>query len=353
MAKAPDVGRLRLAAQRLIGEPCADATRVVRWMTCLQAQDLPGVVVSVALRSQSRRRDEVEAALATGAIVRSWPMRGTLHFVPAEDLGWMLELTRARSFSGSARRRADLGIADADIARAVELSREALRGGRQLTRAELFSVWEAHGVTTAGQRGYHLLWNVAQAGAVCFGPLSGREQLIVDLDDWVAAPRRLDPEEALTEWALRFFRSHGPATLKDFARWTGLPVSVARAAAQAVRTQLAALDVAGVEHLMDPETPDRLAACGSSSREVLLLPGFDEFVLGYGDRSAVLDAEHATAIVPGGNGIFRPTVVGGGRLLGTWKHVGRGARRTLEATPFTTFPAVVTKALPRVYDALP
>ena len=348
----PDIGRLRLAAQRLIGPRCTDATAVVRWMTCMQAQDLPGAITSVALRS-AQSRDDVEAALAGGSVVKSWPMRGTLHLVPAEDLRWMIELTRTRTFAGQARRREELVITEADIARAVELAREALRGGQQLKRAELFAAWEAGGQSTAGQRGAHLLWHAAQEAALCFGPLSGREQLIVDLDEWAPNRRSLDHEEAWAEWTLRFFRSHGPATLKDFARWTGQPLSVAKAGTAPVREQLAALDVDGVEQLMDPETPDRLAACGGGSGEALLLPGFDEFVIGYGDRSAVLDPEFVNAIVPGGNGIFRPTVVGAGRILGTWKHAGRGAKRTLEATPFTTFPPAVAKALPRVYARLP
>jgi hypothetical protein len=100
--------------------------------------------------------------------------------------------------------------------------------------------------------------------------------------------------------------------------------------------------VDGVEHLLDPEVPDRLAACRAEARGVVLLPGFDEFVLGYRDRTTILAPEFAERIVPGNNGMFRPTVVLDGQIVGTWQWTGRGAKRTVTATPFTGFSSAVT-----------
>jgi len=138
------------------------------------------------------------------------------------------------------------------------------------------------------------------------------------------------------------------ATVHDLARWAGLPLRDARAGLAVVRRQLAALDVDGVEHLLDPEVPDRLAACREEAEDVVLLPGFDEFVLGYRDRSTILAPEFAERIVPGNNGMFRPTVVLGGQVIGTWQWTGRGAKRVVAATPFTSFPASVED---RIRDA--
>jgi hypothetical protein len=121
----------------------------------------------------------------------------------------------------------------------------------------------------------------------------------------------------------------------------------------AVRDQLASLEVDGVEYLMDPSTPDLLDAHRAEARQLFLLPGFDEFLLGYRDRSAVLDPEFAERIVPGGNGMFRPTVVSEGRVVGTWQWTGRGARRAVTATPFTSFSDDATAALPGLAARLP
>jgi hypothetical protein len=348
-----EIGLLRLAAQRLAGPVSAGAAEVVRLLTAAQAQDGGGVLTSVALRTASRDRADVEAALAAGEIVVSWPVRGTLHLVAAEDLPWMLDLTAPRVVAGAAGRRARLGLDETGLERAREAASAALAGGRRLSRDELYAVWGDAGLPTAGPRGYHMLFHLAVTGTLCFGPLRDAERLVVGVDGWIPRPRRLEREAALGELAERYFRGHGPATVADFTRWTRLPAADVRAGLAIARPGLARVESDGVEYFLDPRTPDlldehRREACG-----VFLLPGFDEFVLGYADRRAVLAAEFADRIVPGGNGVFRPTVVGAGRVLGTWRHAGRGAGRTVAAEPFTAFPAEVAREIPRVYAALP
>jgi hypothetical protein len=150
------------------------------------------------------------------------------------------------------------------------------------------------------------------------------------LDDWVPEPRTLDREEALAEWARTYFTGHGPARRQDFARWTGLPAADVRTAIDGAREHLVS-DGAGM--FLDPATPERLESATDPGGE-LLLPGFDEFVLGYGERAEILDAEHADRIVPGGNGVFRPTIVRDGRVVGCWKWAGTGKNRRVERELF-------------------
>jgi hypothetical protein len=345
-----EIARLRLAALRIAGPGLGGPGEAVRLLTCAQAQDYPGALTSVALRVAGGTRADVAAALDAGEIVRSWPMRGTLHLVLAEDLRWMLDLTTERLIRGAATRRAGLGLDEATIERARELAVKALTGGGRLRRDGLLEVWEQGGVSTTGQRGYHLIWNLAQTGTLCFGPTIDREQALVLLDEWVPAPRRPTRDEALGEWALRYFRGHGPATVKDFTRWTGLTAKDVKIGLAYARPLLERLEVDGVEYLMDPATPALLDACRNAARGVFLLPGFDEYVLGYADRTAAVPAEHAQLIVPGNNGMFKPTVVVDGRVVGTWKRAGSGARRRLVAEPFTAFPPAVDAALAALAD---
>ncbi|MBW3650462.1 MAG: winged helix DNA-binding domain-containing protein [Actinobacteria bacterium] len=348
-----EVALLRLVAQRLAGPGFASAADAVRWLTAVQAQDYQGAVTSVALRTTDRSRGGVQAALDAGEVVRSWPMRGTLHFVAAEDLLWMLELMTPRVLSAAASRRARLSLDTAALERAGLLAGEALAGGRCLSRAELFSTWDAGGLSTAGQRGYHMLWHLAQTGLLCFGPVRDREQMVVLVEEWITDLRRPGRGQALGELAWRYFASHGPATLKDFMRWTKLVAADARAGLSLAKPRLARVEVEGAEHFMHPETPELLAACGAAAEGIFLLPGFDEFILGYEDRSAVVAAEFADRLVPGSNGMFRPTVVIDGRVVGTWKHVGSGARRRSEVVPFAPLADEVTVAVGEVYATLP
>lgn len=357
-----EIALLRLAAQRLVGQGFATAADVVSWMTAMQAQDYAGSLTSVALRMESGTRHQVEAALDAGHIVRSWPMRGTLHLVAAEDLRWILTLTVPRVVAGAAARRKQLGLDESTLEHARELTVASLSGGRRLRRDELLTGWEDAGLATQGGRGYHMLFYLALTGTLCFGPVSHGEQQLVLVEEWIRQPRHLQREEALGELAVRYFRSHGPATVKDFTRWTGLVAADVRAGLALASSGLDRLEVDGVEYFVDPQTPDRLTAAAKRSRstrtrrtagDVLLLPGFDEFILGYQDRRAQLPTEFAARIVPGGNGVFKPTVVSGGQVVGTWGRRGRGAKQAVDATPFASFSADVTAAIPEVYAALP
>lgn len=348
-----NVAQARLVAQRLAGPKAPTPAEAVQWLTAMQAQDYAGALTSIGLRTRGRLRAEVVAALDTGAIVRSWPMRGTLHLTAAQDLSWMLRLLTPRVIKGSAARRRGLGLDEPQLERARELSIDALSGGRQLRRADLLASWDKAGLDPDGQRGVHVLRYLAMTGTLVFGPTAAGEQLVVLLDEWVRQPRDLDRDQALCELAVRYFRSHGPATALDLAAWSGLTAGDTRTAITLARPSLASLTIAGTEHLLDPQTPERLAAAPEHAEGVLLLPGFDEFLLGYRDRSAQLDPAWAGRIVPGGNGIFRPTVVSAGRVVGTWTRTGRGARQEIAATPFTNFPPHVESAIAERYAALP
>ncbi|MGY1623143.1 winged helix DNA-binding domain-containing protein [Geodermatophilus sp. SYSU D00965] len=350
---ARELALLRLVAQRIAGPRPATAAEAVRGLLCVQAQDLPGALTSVALRTAQRSRAGVEAALDAGEVVRSWPMRGTLHLVAAEDLPWLLELLAPRALAGGAGRRAGLGLTPGDHAAAREAAVAALTGGRRCRRRELLAVLTAAGLDVSGQRGPHLLGVLCQTGVLCLGPREGAEQAFVLLDEWVPAPRRPDRAEALAELARRFAVGHGPATAADLARWAGLPLTEARAALAAVRSELAAVEVDGREYLLAPQTPDLLAEHRAEAAGLFLLPGFDEFVLGYADRSCAVPPQFADRIAPGGNGLFRGTVVHRGQVVGTWRWEGRGARRTVAATPFTAFSGEVAAAVPGAAAELP
>ncbi|MEF2976552.1 winged helix DNA-binding domain-containing protein [Subtercola sp. YIM 133946] len=330
------LARLRLASQRIGSGDETTAAELVRWMTASQAQDLPGAKWSVALRSAGLTAADVDVALDRGEFVRSWPFRGTLHFVAGEDLGWMLDLTATRTIAGAASRHRGLGLDTATFDAARAIAEKALAGGTALTRDELFAAFQANGVATDGQRGAHLLWYLSHTKVLCFGPMVGRQQALVLLDEWVGHPRRLDRDESLGELVLRYMRSHGPATLKDFLWWSKVLVPEARAGLELARGELESIDVDGATYWLAAGSLDAdLDADTATARSsVHLLPGFDEYLLGYTDRGAALDAGHFERIVPGSNGMFLPTIVAGGRVVGTWSRKAGPKKVTVTADAF-------------------
>jgi hypothetical protein len=306
-----------LLRKRPGGRP-ADVAGVVTWLGAMQAQDLASGLWSFGVRLPRFTLDDVTAALERREAVRTWPMRGTVHFVPSRDVHWMLDLMGSRALAGAAKRRAFLGLSAQVADRAVEVLGAALAGEGRLTRAQCIAVLADKDIDTAGQLGYHLLWYASQRGVLCIAPNIGTEQTFVLLDEWVPDPYRPDRDEALVTIALRYFRSHGPTTRQDFAGWTGLTAADARRGIAGAGDQLATVRVDGTEMYVDPTLLDPVPPTARTG-EILVLPGFDEYLLGYKDRSLMLAEEHKQAIIPGGNGVFQATVVRDGRVIGTWK----------------------------------
>lgn len=235
----------------------------------------------------------------------------------------MLKLSPARLLAGDKRRQKQLEIDEAILQRTRQLFHDALRGGKRFTRSRMMELLGEAGISPKGQRGYHLLWYMAQTGLICLGPMENKEQTFVLLDEWVPQARELSPEEGLAELARRYFTSHGPATLQDFARWAGVPLTDARSGLEVAKATLRMEKGAGQIYWMAQDAPERSADRLSN---VHLLPGFDEYLLGYKDRTAVLAAEHAAKVVPGNNGIFFPMIVAAGQVVGTWKRtMGKNA----------------------------
>ncbi len=322
-----DLQRRRLARQALTA-PLPTPEAAVRRLLAMQAQDLGQVRWALAARSTGRA-DALEAALSARTVVRTWPMRGTLHLVAAEDARWLLRLLAPRALRGVARRRADLGL-DADtVARARDLLTARLQGGASATRDELLAALEAGGVPPTGQRGYHLLSTLAQEGLLVQAALREGEPTFALLDEWLPASPGPDGDEALAALARRYVDGHGPASAADLAWWSGLPVTTCRTALR----DLAGLRADGERYLPDDDAPPPHAGAH-------LLAGYDELHLGYRDREALLDPAHADRVCPGGNGVFRPTVVVDGRMVGTWRAKVGARAVTVEPAWFAGPPAV-------------
>ena len=189
------------------------------------------------------------------------------------------------------------------------------------------------GIEVVGQRGYHLLWYASQQGVTAIAPHVGKDQTFVLLDDWVPAPNRPERAEALGIIAVRYFRGHGPATRKDFAGWTGLTMTDCRTGIAVAGDDLVAVDVEGAEMIM------AAAALSSPAPDDrwLALPGFDEYLLGFKDRSMMAGPAQLAAVIPGGNGVFQSTLVRGGRVMATWKRTTGRKGVTVVVQPLSEF----------------
>jgi hypothetical protein len=333
---AAGIGFRRLVSQRIVASRRVEQPPdVVRWLGAIQAQDYHQALWAIGARLRSGTVEGVEGAIAERRILRTWLMRGTIHFALPEDARWLLALCAPRLSAAEARRNEQLGLTEAMLERSAELLSRALAGDRRLTRPEVMRLLEGAGIETTGQRGYHILVRLARDALICFGPMEGKQQTFALLDDWAprAASRDLSSEEALALLAGRFAVSRGPVTDQDFARWAGIPVTAARRGLSDAGG-LATRSFDGVDHWLAADQAEGPAPA-AGRRRTYLLAGFDEFLLGYKDRDAVLAPEHAEKIAPGANGVFRPLIVVDGQIVGTWRRSVRGTHVSISLQPFT------------------
>lgn len=324
-------------------------------MLATQGQEFWGGRWALAARTSGRTTvRDVDAAFDRGEIVRSWTMRGTIHVIPASDLAWVLSLTGERQGRQAAAVRRAEAIDEDELARAERLARRALAGGNRLTRKELFAVFDAGGVSTARQRGYHLLVALSLRGVVCQGPVvprdtgPTREQYVVLADEWVTDAAT--PTNALAEFFVRYIGSHGPAGPRDFAWWSGLPLGMARTAAAEASDRLTVVDDAP-----EPQYVTTAPAVSRAAPTVVALPPFEEYYLSYADRTVPCAPEFLRAIGPSMNGIVRPIIVARGEVIGVWTHSVAVGRHADDPIPelFTTDAATdaeVAAALDRYRD---
>lgn len=334
------IARLRLQSQRISAPTSATPAEVVSRLGAVQAQDYPGALWSIALRTTSATRAEVERAIAERTIVRSWPMRGTLHFIPAVDARWMLELLTPRIVRGMAGRHRQLGVDDDVVRRSRTLVARALKQRAVLPRNALLDALDKGGISPAGQRGIHIVRRLCMDRMLCFGPHDEKQPTFVLFDDWIPSSRQLDRQDALRTLAERFFTSHGPASVRDFVWWTGMTVADAKLGLRFAQPSLERVVTDDGELWM---SNDSSAGAAPSSR-AHLLPGFDELLLGYKDRSATLAPAYAGQICPGGNGVFQPTLVFDGWVCGLWRRSTRAKAVEIEAAPFVLLKAAQKKA---------
>ncbi|MBC7441744.1 MAG: winged helix DNA-binding domain-containing protein [Ramlibacter sp.] len=229
-ASRTDVRRMRLSCQGLSGPGLPNPGAVLRRMLALQAQDYRTGLGVIGVRSPGLSVKDVEQAIDSAEIVRSWPLRGTLHLVAAPDLRGLPGLTAPRVLAGMRTRRAQLGLDEAAIEGAREVALESLSGGRELTRAGFLAELEVHGMSTAGQRGYHLIANLALTGTLCWGRHAGGLQVarphVSEIDvDGVTHYLAPSAETGLPGSAPRQ-RAGFARAIDDYARFSGRPVTV-------------------------------------------------------------------------------------------------------------------------------
>ena len=305
----------RLLNQRLSGAPLEQPADVVRWFGAVQAQDYAGAKWALALRTADATDADVEQVFGAGEILRTHVLRPTWHFVTATDIRWMLALTAPRVHAAAAYQYRRYELDEPLFPRTHAALEKGLQGGKQLTRAELSLVLQQAGILTDELRLTHLVMQAELEGVICSGPRRGKQFTYALLAERAPQARTLARDAALAKLTRRYFTSHGPATLRDYVWWSGLTMTDAKAGLSMVQSQLSRDEVAGATYWRPTSAPPVLDPAPLAH----LLPSYDEYTVGFTDRSAIFDARHTSALDSRDNSLLTNVVVIDGEVVGTWK----------------------------------
>ncbi len=332
MMDLQDIPYARLANQHISSVVASGPVGVVKSLGALQAQAYRDALWAVGLRCRSATQSEVEDAIANKKIIRTWSMRGTWHFVPPLEVRWMLSLYPDESIPSYQRRN---GLTERMLKRGLEIVRDAFEGDEQLTYKELGGILSRSGIpelrNTEVQR--HITRRAGRRGIICFSGYVGNQPAFKLLNVMVPDANTYNRETSLAKFASVYFESHGPATIKDFAWWSGLRISEAKVGIESIKSNLKEVELSGKSYWMSRKTGISARNAGS----VYLLPSFDEYIISYSDRSDVLEPKYAKKIINGSTLLFLPMVISDGKVVGTWKRSNDKGKSVVTVTPFRKF----------------
>ncbi len=311
------LARLRAATQLLHRPSSArDPAEIARSIAGAQAQDVYAGPLTFRSRSRRLTADDITRARTEDrSLLRTWVMRTTIHLIPTDDAGWWLPLFEPGIERWSRRRLEQLGMPAAEQDKALRIAARALAEEGPLTRTEVRKRIERAGVKLNTQTGMHVALTAVVCGIACLGPDGGKATCLVRREDWLGEPPPFDRDRALAELARRYIGAFGPATDRDFAYWSGLPLRDVRAGLESISGEIEEVRVGDHAMLVRRGGLPRLPPTG----QMRMLANFDTYLLGWKDREFSVASEHAAHVKEGGGGWIRPVIVEDGIVVGGWR----------------------------------
>ena len=291
---------------------------LIERMGAIQAQDFTMAKWALGIRLAGYTHRAVMDAFNRGEILRTHILRPTWHFVSPVNIRWMLLLSSDKIKSSTKSRDRDLGITEELYSQTNRIIRKALEGNQSLTKDALAVEIGKAKIKTDTAYMTHFMMRAEAEGIVCSGVLEGNSHTYALLEERVPLVPALSKEEALAQLVRIYFATRSPATLQDFCWWSNLSLTEAEKGLNAVKSEFFPEKIAGQTYWFAHSNNPK-----DATDDVLLLPAFDEYIISYRDRSAVLSGKTQAQAISS-NGVFRPTVVANGKVAGLWKKAASG-----------------------------
>jgi hypothetical protein len=311
-----NIRTLRLHNHLLTAHALKRPKDIVAWMGAMQAQTYPMAKWAIGVRLPGSTEGMIEQAINEGEIIRTHILRPTWHFVSSDDIHWMLELTAPRIKAIVLTYNKSIGEDETLLNKMLSPVEKILTEESHLTRQEIGERLKAEGMDIDNRRLNHIMSWAELEGVVCNGRVKGSKQTYCLLQEKAPKTYSLTKEEALERLARKYFSSHGPATIKDFVWWSGLLMSDARKGIESIRHDFTGETIGADTYWFrkDIQLPP-----ADTTPSALLLPAFDEYLVGYRGRLDILKEEYTRTVITK-TGIFSPILTLNGEIIGTWKN---------------------------------
>ncbi len=312
--------------------------QLVAWLGGIQAQDFGQGKWAIGSRIPGSTNESIDKAIASQTIVRTWMMRGTIHVVSPDDVQWLTDLLATRIIARNKTRYEHLELSEKTLGKANEILRKALESGDTVTRTGISEILKDKKIIATGVRLAHILQFACLKNTICFSAKQGKDFGFTRLKP--TKKSSFSREQALTELASRYFSSHGPASVKDFIWWSGLAPEEARKGLESIKSKLEKFDINGDTYFADKD----IGANPKPDHRAHLLAGFDEYIVGYTNRSAGIHQDIINHVIRS-NGIFYPTIILDGFVKGIWKPLVKKDSLNIEIQRFSAFSKSMEKEL--------
>ncbi|MEI1278931.1 winged helix DNA-binding domain-containing protein [Leptospira venezuelensis] len=337
-----NIALTRLKHLHVLNPRFSSPEKVVEDLGAIQGQDYAASKWAIGLRTPGLKEEDIESAFLEKKIIRSWPLRGTLHVVSAKDIYWLLDLLGPPTISKNAAHYKKIELDPKVLKKCYSILSKNLSNQTFLTRKEISSILERSGIITNTTRLSHILQRAGLEGLICFGPRREKDFTYALLEEWIPKIKRIQKpkEEALYEITKKYFDTRAPATLPDFVWWSGLSVKDAKAGIESLGSTLTSFQKEDQTYYI----PKKMDLIDKGSDTLFLLPAFDEFLLAYTDRKDCMDPPPKRLLTPADD-LFRPILVMNGWVSGIWQREFKKEDVILKLNPYKSLNANFKKKL--------
>jgi hypothetical protein len=334
-----EIARFRLLRHHLLDARPANLVTICRDVCGAQAQVMSAAQIAIWARNHSITRAAIGAALwQERGLVKTSLMRQTLHLIPTGEFALYITAIKKSRVAAVFNIMSKFGITMKEVDAFTTAIMDALAPGpmTRIALTELVKPKASKRLRAWMEKGSSVVRIPVAEGLICYGPGEGNQAVFVRVDQWLPAQPSITEKESQCTLFRKYLRAYGPATIGDFAHWSGISMKDARLVCEYLNDELVEVDVDGAKNLLHRLDQNALKNLPSAQGTVKLLPAFDPYLLAHAEKDHLIEARHYKCVYKN-QWWISPVVLLAGKIAGTWSYSFRAREMKIETQAFKGF----------------